>query len=81
MTFPDHQLKFVVEQPEDLAEIDVLLTRIDSYNTSDVLLMPQAVTPEEMIERGHWIADICKQRGFRYCPRLHISLYGNVRGK
>ncbi len=81
MTFPDYQLKFVVEQPEDLAEIDVLLTRLDSYNTSDVLLMPQAVTPEEMIERGRWIVDICKQRGFRYCPRLHISLYGNVRGK
>ena len=73
--------KAITLAPEDLAEIDVLLIRIDSYNTSDVLLMPQAVTPEEMIERGRWIVDICKQRGFRYCPRLHISLYGNVRGK
>lgn len=79
MTFPDHQLKFVVEQPEDLAEIDMLLTRIGSYDTSDVLLMPQAVTLEEMSER-RWIVDICKQRGFRYCPRLQISLCGNVRG-
>jgi 7-carboxy-7-deazaguanine synthase len=27
-----------------------------------------------------WIAEICKQRGYRYGPRLHIELWGNKRG-
>jgi 7-carboxy-7-deazaguanine synthase len=80
MDFPDYQLKFVVERPGDLAEIDELLARIGTYDPLNVLLMPQAVTVEEIAERSGWIIDLCKQRGFRYCPRLQISLYGNVRG-
>jgi 7-carboxy-7-deazaguanine synthase len=80
MDFPDYQLKFVVERPEDLAEMDELLARIGTYDPLSVLLMPQAVTVEEIAERSGWIIDLCKQRGFRYCPRLQISLYGNVRG-
>ena len=77
----DYQLKFVVDAPEDVAEIDALLERIGTYESSNVLLMPQGVTQEELAERGRWIVELCKQRGFRYCPRLHIGLYGNVRGR
>jgi len=80
MKFPHHQLKFVVDKPEDLAEIDDLLARIGEYESSNVLLMPQGVTDEELTAHGRWIVDICKQRGFRYCPRLQIRLFGNTRG-
>jgi 7-carboxy-7-deazaguanine synthase len=45
-----------------------------------VLLMPQGVTPEEVRARGLWLVEECKRHGFRYCPRLHIDLYGNRRG-
>ena len=38
------------------------------------------VTREELAKRGPWLADVCKEQGFRYCPRLHIELYGNQRG-
>ena len=81
MAFTDYQLKFVVDQPEDLREIDRLLAQIDGYDSSNVLLMPQAVTPEEVAERSPWLVEICKNRGFRYSPRLQISLYGNIRGR
>ncbi len=81
MAVADYQLKFVVESPEDLAEIDTILARIGSYEPSNVLLMPQGVTQEELDKHSRWIADICKERGFRYCPRLQIALYGNVRGR
>lgn len=81
MAFTDYQLKFVVDQPEDLREIDRLLAQIDAYDPSNVLLMPQAVTPEEVAKRSPWLAEICKNRGFRYSPRLQISLYGNIRGR
>jgi 7-carboxy-7-deazaguanine synthase len=80
MAFGDYQLKFVVDRPEDLTEIDKLLERIGSFERANVLLMPQGVTSEELEPKGSWIAEICKERGFRFCPRLHIALYGNSRG-
>ena len=42
--------------------------------------MPQGVTHEELRERGVWVAELCKRHGYRYCPRLHVELYGNRRG-
>ena len=42
--------------------------------------MPQGVTAEEVRARGLWLVEECKRHGFRYCPRLHIELYGNRRG-
>ncbi len=76
----DYQLKFVVEGEEDLAEIDTLLTRIGRYESANVMLMPQGTDPTELAEKGPAIAALCKERGFRFCPRLHINLYGHVRG-
>ncbi len=81
MAFPDYQLKFVVDRPEDLGEIDTLLARIGDHDPWNVLLMPQGITQAELDERAPWLVDICKTRGFRYCPRLQITLFGNVRGR
>lgn len=80
MAIGDYQLKFVVHRPDDLAEIDELLTQLESVDPSNVLLMPQGVTKEELDERARWLVDLCKDRGFRYCPRLQIMLFGNTRG-
>ena len=77
----DYQLKFVIERPDDVFEIDVLLDQIGRYDPSNVLLMPQGITKDELAQRGLWVVELCKQRGFRYCPRLHIALYGHVRGR
>lgn len=76
----NHQLKFVVDAPEDIREIDGLLDRLRGVRPDDVLLMPQGVTIGELNERSGWVAGVCRARGFRFCPRLHILLYGNVRG-
>ena len=80
MALGDYQLKFVVDSPRDLAEIDTLLAGISPFESSNVLLMPQGVTEEELAIRSRWIAEICKQRGFRFCPRLQIALFGHTRG-
>jgi len=80
MQFGDYQLKFVVDRPEDLAEIESLLASIGDVDPASVLLMPQGVTREALAARGPWVADLCKKKGFRYCPRLHIELFGNTRG-
>jgi 7-carboxy-7-deazaguanine synthase len=79
-TSPDFQLKFVVATESDLAEIDALLAQLTSWQPSDVLLMPEGTERATLASRAGWISDVCKRTGFRYCPRLHVELYGNTRG-
>ncbi len=77
---PDFQLKFVVSTEQDLLEIHELLAQLKNWQPIDVLLMPEGTDPATLDSRAGWIADICKETGFRFCPRLHVLLYGNTRG-
>jgi 7-carboxy-7-deazaguanine synthase len=77
----DYQLKFVIDRPADVPEVLALLEQLPGVDRSRVLLMPQGVTPEELAARAPWMVEECKKHGFRYCPRLHIELYGNQRGR
>jgi len=80
MDAPHYQLKFVVEREADLDEIDALLTQIGTYDGHRVFLMPEGVTEKALNDRAAWVVEACKNRGFRFCPRLHIYLFGNRRG-
>ncbi|MFZ4763790.1 MAG: 7-carboxy-7-deazaguanine synthase QueE [Roseimicrobium sp.] len=76
-----HQLKFVVSSECDLAEIEALLATLEiSVLPENVLLMPQGRTVAELRALGPQVAEWCKARGWRYCTRLHVELYGNKRG-
>jgi 7-carboxy-7-deazaguanine synthase len=77
---PDFQLKFVVCDESDLAQIDRLLEQLKGWQPSDVLLMPEGTDAATLDARAQWIVQTCQRTGFRYCPRLHIQLYGNRRG-
>jgi 7-carboxy-7-deazaguanine synthase len=79
-TSPDFQLKFVVSGEQDLAEIEAILKGLHGWQPADVLLMPEGIDAQTLASRSGWISDLCKQHGYRYCPRLHIALYGNKRG-
>jgi 7-carboxy-7-deazaguanine synthase len=76
----DYQLKFVIDQPQDVREVLEILDQLPGVDPARVLLMPQGVTRQELDERGPWVVDLCKQHGFRFCPRIHIELFGNRRG-
>jgi 7-carboxy-7-deazaguanine synthase len=76
----DYQLKFVLDEPSDVGEVVAILDRLQGVERTKVLLMPQGVTREELDRRAEWLAEACKEHGFRYCPRLHVELYGNRRG-
>ena len=76
----DSQLKFVIDTPADVAEVLQLLAQLQPVAPEMVLLMPQGTTAEELHGRQGWLAEACKTHGFRYCPRLHVELYGNRRG-
>lgn len=77
---PDFQLKFVISAAGDLGEIHRLLEQLRNWQPADVLLMPEGIDAETLASRAGWLGDICKQTGFRFCPRLHVMLYGNKRG-
>ena len=76
-----YQLKFVVAQATDLIEIEALLASLGrEIPRAKVLLMPEGTTVEVLRARAVWLAELCKARGYRYAPRLHVELYGNKRG-
>jgi 7-carboxy-7-deazaguanine synthase len=77
----DYQLKFVLDRPDDLGEVLGMLEQLPGVQPGKVLLMPQGITRAELAQRGLWVVELCKQHGFRYCPRLHVELYGNERGR
>ncbi len=76
----DVQLKFVVSHEADLEEIDALLKQLNGWEPSDILLMPEGIDTQTLQSRGPWISGVCKRTGYRYCPRLHVELFGNRRG-
>ncbi len=75
-----YQIKFVIDEPGDVAEVEAVLERLPGVDRTKVLLMPQGVTREELDRRAAWLVELCKEHAFRYCPRLHVELYGNRRG-
>jgi len=76
----DFQIKFVVCDKSDIDEINEILRQLSDWSPSDVLLMPEGIEPAVLQARAVWLSEICKREGFRFCPRLHILLYGNRRG-
>ena len=81
------QWKFVISRQEDLAEMEELLARLNTQlseqsriEREDVLLMAEGTDAETVNERSRWLAEVCKERGYRLSPRLHLELYGNKRG-
>ena len=74
--------KFVVRDKDCLQEVNLF---VDSYkesnvNLDSVYLMPEGATLEQQTLTEKGVADICMQTGYKFSPRLHISLFGNAWG-
>jgi 7-carboxy-7-deazaguanine synthase len=81
MAVGNYQLKFVVGRESDVDEMEGMLRETAcAIPPSKVLLMPEGITTEALRSRAGWLSELCKARGYRYAPRLHIELYGNKRG-
>ncbi len=74
------QLKFVVDSAQDVPEIQRVLHELGPLPPERVLLMPQAATTTELLSRAAVVAELCKQTGLRFGPRLHILLWDKQRG-
>jgi 7-carboxy-7-deazaguanine synthase len=75
----EYQLKFVIEKPGDVEEAQALIAVLDA-EPGHVILMPEGTDRDLLCERSVWLAEICKEEGFRFSPRLQVDLYGNSRG-
>ena len=76
----DYQLKFVVDSESDLMEIHQTIEETGNVNIENVMLMPQAATREELIEKSQMVARMCKIAGFAFGHRLQILLWSNEKG-
>jgi 7-carboxy-7-deazaguanine synthase len=77
----EHQLKFVVSSQADLAEIERMLGEATIKTAPEnVLLMPEGRSIEELQNLAPQVVEWCKARGWRYCARVHVELFGNKRG-
>jgi 7-carboxy-7-deazaguanine synthase len=74
-------LKFVVA---DRRDIDEAGRAVNEYRKAGVdcpvYLMPLGGRSEEYNLNVQEVANICMERGWRFTPRLHISLFGNAWG-
>lgn len=76
----DYQLKVVVDRKEDVDEVRAVVGQLQHVDAAKVMLMAQGIKQEELVRKAQWIAELCKQYGYSYTPRLHIQLFGNRRG-
>lgn len=72
--------KFVVSNQSDLKEVQELQERL-TLSSGRITLMPEGRDAETLRTRSLWLADICRDQGYRFSPRLHVLLWGNERAK
>lgn len=71
--------KFVIDRPEDVEEVRELETQF-ALPPDRILLMPEGMSREQVLQKSDWILAECKRTGYRYSPRLQILLWGPRRG-
>jgi len=77
----NYQLKFVVTSSADVDEIQSLLADLNRpVPPHKVLLMPEGTTVEKIRGRNETLVELCKRHGYRLCHRLHVELFGHMRG-
>lgn len=77
----DFQLKFVVQNRDELLEIeDSFLSQLSGWKPDDIVLMPLGSTPDEMRQTRLVTIEAAIERGWRFSPRLQINYFKGVPG-
>ena len=71
--------KFVICNKGDVGEVEEMVATY-GLPKDRVILMPEGIDALTVLERSRWVVEICKAKGFRFTPRIHILLYGNKKG-
>lgn len=75
-----YQLKFVIDRPQDVAEVEAWVARFPGVTNENIYLMPQATTSDSLRQMTPWVQQAAAERGWQFSPRLHVELYGAQRG-
>jgi 7-carboxy-7-deazaguanine synthase len=79
-SFDNSWFKFVVECDEDWEEINEFFIVPDLIKKSQIILMPQGQTQEELNISRPIAADMAIKYGVRFSDRLHITLWNKRTG-
>ncbi len=77
--FP-YQIKFVIDQPHDLNDVEEWLKEFPEIESENIYLMPQGTELEELQSKESWLTEEANSRNWQISPRKHIELFGNTRG-
>ena len=77
----DYQMKFVVDSPDDCREVEEYLAALPEIDRRRVMLMPQGVDADAVIQKAEWLEPYCWSRDLTYCPRRQIEWFGAARGR
>lgn len=72
--------KFVIDNKEDQEEILNDFVMRFKIAPSKIYLMPESNSRKELDEKSAWVVEICKQLGFNFSSRLHISIWDELTG-
>ncbi|MFC6087710.1 7-carboxy-7-deazaguanine synthase QueE [Saccharothrix lopnurensis] len=75
---PGTAFKFVCRTPADLDEVAAV---VDGYGTEPVWIMPEGRTGDEVHRTLGELGDAVIARGWNLTTRLHVSVWGDRRGK
>ena len=77
----EYQLKFVVTHPDDIREIERYAAETKlNIPPRKLLIMPEGKDKNELSSHTDIVIELCKAKGYRFCNRLHVDLFGNTRG-
>lgn len=77
----DFQLKFVVQNHTELAEIEEsFLAHLNNWKPDDVVLMPLGSTRQELRQTRMIALEAAIERGWRFSPRLQITYFDGKPG-
>jgi organic radical activating enzyme len=76
---PRAAFKFVIAEPDDVAEVLALAERF-AIPRERTWLMAEGTDSATLHARESWLAQLCLAHGLTLSNRLHIELYGDTRG-
>ena len=65
---------------DDIKDVESVLASLTGIEVERTFLMPQAATKDQYLKTTPVVAELCKQTGLIFSPRLQIMLFDNARG-
>ncbi len=76
----NYQVKFVIDRQADCLDVESYLARFPEIDRKRVMLMPQGVTREQLVQVTSWLSPYCRQNGLQLCPRMQVDWFDLIRG-